>query len=78
MPQPGASRERSKLADTVFAVFHVFALAAVFVYGIVALIGGNTLRFGIVMAGLAVYYALVLHVPVKEEIARKRASRRRP
>jgi len=66
-----------KLADTLFSVFHVLALAAVFIYGVVALIGGNTLRFGIVMAGLAVYYALVLHAPVKKEIARKRAGRKR-
>ena len=69
---------RSKLGDTLFAIVHVLALVAVFLYGVVALIRGNRGRFGVVMAGLIVYYFVVLHKPVRKEIARRRAGRPRP
>ena len=65
----------SKLGDTAFAVAHVLALVAVFVYGLVALIGGNIPRFALVGGGLVVYYFLVLQKPVKNEIARRREGR---
>jgi hypothetical protein len=79
VPVPTAGNaERHKLGDTLFAVVHMLALIAVFLYGLVALIRGNTLRFAVVMGGLLLYYALVLHKPVTREIARKRAARSRP
>jgi len=71
-------RTRSKLGDTVFAVVHVLALVAVFLYGLVALIGRNPARFALVMGGLGLYYVLVLHAPVKKEIARRREGRPKP
>jgi hypothetical protein len=77
MPPTGGSGGRSKLGDTAFAIAHVLALIAVFIYGLVALIAGNTPRFAFVMGGLLVYYVLVLHKPVKKEIARRRAGRTR-
>ncbi len=78
MPPNGGSGERSKLGDTVFAVVHLLALVAVFLYGVVALVRGNRGRFGVILAGLVFYYVLVLHKPVKKEIARRRAGRARP
>jgi hypothetical protein len=61
-----------KLGDTIFAIVHVIALIAVFVYGLVGLIQRNTGRFAIVCGGLALYYFLVLHKAVIKEIGRKR------
>ncbi len=78
MPSGDESGERSKLGDTLFAVVHLLALIAVFLYGVVALVRGNRGRFAIVMAGLVVYYFVVLHKPVRKEIARRRAGRNRP
>ena len=80
---PPAGDERSKLGDTIFAVVHLLLIIAVFVYGIVALVQGNVLRFIVVAAGMAVYYFLVLHKAVLKEIDRKRklkaeARTRRP
>ena len=76
--QAPGPRTRSKLSDTVFAVVHVLALVAVFLYGLVALIGRNPARFALVMGGLVLYYVLVLHAPVKKEIARRREGRPKP
>ena len=70
---PPAAGSRAKLGDTIFAVVHVLALLAVFVYGLIGLVQGNTGRFAVVMGGLALYYALVLHKAVAKEIRRKRA-----
>jgi hypothetical protein len=70
---PPAAGPRAKLGDTIFAVIHVLALAAIFIYGLVGLVQGNTGRFAVVMAGLLFYYVLVLHKPVVKEIRRKRA-----
>jgi len=80
MPRAGGEggKERSRLGDTIFSVVHLIGIAAVFVYGMVALVQRNLPRFGIVMGGLALYYFLILHTPVTREIARKRAARRRP
>ncbi len=63
---------RSKLGDTLFAIAHLLALAGLVIYALVALVQGNTLRFAVIMAGLALYYVLVLHKPVRREIERKR------
>jgi len=77
MPPTGGAGTLKKLGDTIFAVAHLLALIAVFLYGAVALLRGNYARFALVMGGLAVYYVLVLHKPVRKEIARRRAGRTR-
>lgn len=77
MPPTGGAGELKKLGDTIFSIVHLLAIIAVFLYGVVALIGGNTARFALVMGGLAVYYVLVLHKPMRKEIARRRAGRTR-
>lgn len=64
---------RPKLADTVFSVVHALALIAIFIYGVIGLVQRNVGRFAVVLLGLAVYYALVLHKPVVKEFKRKRA-----
>jgi hypothetical protein len=61
-----------KLGDTIFAIVHVIALIAVFIYGLVGLIQHNTRRFAVVCGGLVLYYFLVLHKAVSKEIDRKR------
>lgn len=63
---------RSKLGDTIFAIVHVIALIAVFIYGVIGLIQRNTGRFAVVCGGLILYYFLVLHKAVRKEIHRKR------
>jgi membrane protein implicated in regulation of membrane protease activity len=65
------------LFDWVFAFFHLLLLAGVVGYAIFSLVSGNILRFGILFAGLSVYYVLVLHKPVRREIERKRGLKRR-
>jgi hypothetical protein len=64
--------KRSKLGDTLFAIVHLLALVGLVIYALVALIQGNALRFAVLMGGLALYYILVLHKPVRREIDRKR------
>ncbi len=76
-PTPAAGPP-AKLGDTIFAVVHVLALMAVFIYGLIALVQGNTSRFAVVMAGLVLYYALVLHKAVVKEIRRKRSPKSLP
>jgi hypothetical protein len=71
-------KKRSKLGDTVFAVFHLVLLVAIAVAGLVALIQGNTTRFAVTAGGLALYYVLVLHKPVLKEIERRRNLKSRP
>jgi hypothetical protein len=68
-PEP---RPPSKLGDSIFAVFHLLLLAAIVVYAFIGLFQGNTLRFAVILAGLVLYYFLVLHKPVMKEITRKR------
>lgn len=77
MTPTGGAGELKKLGDTIFSIVHLLAIIAVFLYGVVALIGGNTARFALVMGGLAVYYVLILHKPMRKEIARRRAGRTR-
>jgi hypothetical protein len=69
--------ELKKIGDTIFSIIHLLALIAVFLYGVVALVRTNYARFALVMGGLALYYAIVLHKPVRKEIARRRAGRAR-
>jgi membrane protein implicated in regulation of membrane protease activity len=67
----------SRLADTLFALFHLILLAAVVVYAGVLLARGDTTRGALIFAVLAVYYILVLHKPVTREIARKKALKKK-
>lgn len=69
------SEQRSKLGDTIFAVFHLFLLITVVVYAVIGLVQGNTMRFAVIMAGLVLYYFIVLRKAVLKEIDRKRKLR---
>ncbi len=69
------SEQRSKLGDTIFAVFHLFLLITVAVYAVIGLVQRNTMRFAVIMAGLVLYYFLVLRKAVFKEIDRKRKLR---
>jgi len=68
-------KKSSKKVDLAFAFFHMALLLAIFIYGIVGLVRGNTWRFGIIMAGLGIYYIVVLHKPVRQEIARRKKQK---
>jgi membrane protein implicated in regulation of membrane protease activity len=61
---------KSDLVDWAFSFFHLFLLLGVFIYAFISLFMGNTLRFGIIMFCLGVYYFLVLHKNVVKEIKR--------
>jgi hypothetical protein len=67
----------SRLADTLFAFFHLGLLLAIVVYAVVLLARGEATRGGLIVAALAVYYVLVLHKPVVREIARRRALKKK-
>lgn len=69
------SEQRPKLGDTIFAVFHLLLLITVAVYAIIGLVQGNTMRFAVIMAGLVLYYFIVLRKAVFKEIDRKRKLR---
>jgi hypothetical protein len=69
------SEQRSKLGDTIFAVFHLLLLITIVVYAIIGLVQRNTMRFAVIMAGLVLYYFFVLHKAVLKEIDRKRKLR---
>jgi hypothetical protein len=71
-------KPRSKLGDTIFALFHVFALAALLAFAVIDLVQGNTTRFGVITGGLVLYYVLVLHKPVLKEIERRRNLKSAP
>ncbi|MFQ6070452.1 MAG: hypothetical protein ACE5LC_07995 [Candidatus Aminicenantales bacterium] len=62
--------------DYIFAFFHLFLLLALLVYGILSLFYGNLLRFGLILVSLVLYYILVLHKGVKEEIKRKQKKKK--
>lgn len=67
----------SRLADTLFALFHLGLLAAIVVYAGVLFARGDPVRGALILAVLAIYYILVLHKPVTREIARKRALKKK-
>lgn len=67
-------RKKSKSGDLAFAFFHLAALIAILIYGLIGLARGNYWRFGVIAAGLGVYYFLVLHKGVKAEIARRKKA----
>jgi hypothetical protein len=75
----GGNRGRkSALGDYIFAFFHIFLLLLVLGYAVVGLFQRNVLRFAVIMAGLAIYYFLVLHKAVLKEIERKRQAKLPP
>jgi hypothetical protein len=63
------------MADLLFAIFHLVALLAVVVYAFISLAHSNIPRFLIIMALLVVYYILILHKAVIQEIRRKRKNK---
>jgi len=67
-----------RAADTLFALFHLAMIVVVAGYAVLSLVRGNTWRFLVVAACLAIYYFLVLDVPVRREIARRRNLGRNP
>ena len=75
---PSDDKPRSKLGDTIFALFHVLALTALAVFAVIDLIQGNATRFGVVGGGLILYYLLVLRKPVLKEIERRRNLKSAP
>lgn len=68
----------NRAADTLFALFHLAMIVVVIGYAVLSLARGDTWRFLVVAACLAIYYFLVLDVPVRREIARRRNLRRNP
>lgn len=67
--------KRARWSDTAFALFHLAMIAAIIVYAVVSLIQGNTWRFLVILAGLNIYYFVVLDKPVRMEIKRRRLLR---
>jgi hypothetical protein len=61
------------MSDTVFALLHLAALAAILAYAVFCLFTGSAGRGGLLLLLLAIYYFLVLHKAVRKEIARRRA-----
>jgi hypothetical protein len=68
-------KKSSKKVDLIFAFFHLGLLLAILVYGMIGLAHGNLWRFGVIIAGLTVYYFVVLHKPVRREIARRKKNK---
>jgi len=66
---------KSEIFDWVFSFFHLFLLIGVFIYSIVSLFMGNTVRFLVIMVCLTVYYFLILHKNVMKEISKTRKRR---
>ncbi len=62
--------------DYIFAFFHLFMLIGLVGYAFVSLIQGNSLRFALIIVCLIGYYFLALHKNVKEEIRRKKKSKK--
>ena len=62
--------------DTIFAFIHMGGLLAALAYAVVSLVRGNTSRFALTLALLAVYYLFILHPAVKKEIARRKSLKK--
>ena len=60
------------MSDTIFAIVHLFVLLGVLGYAVLSIVRGNVARGGLILVLLAVYYFLVLHKAVRNEIAHKR------
>jgi len=66
---------KSDFIDWAFSFLHLFLLIGVFIYALVSLFMGNTLRFLVILVCLTIYYFLILHKNVMKEIHRKREKR---
>jgi hypothetical protein len=64
--------------DTFFALFHLALIGVIIGYAVVSLFQGNTWRFLVILAGLTIYYFIVLDKPVRVEIERRRRLRNQP
>jgi hypothetical protein len=67
----------SALGDTLFALVHAVLLLGLLGLGVLDLIRGKTQQGLILLAGLVLYYFLVLHKPVLREIERRRGLKKR-
>ena len=68
-------KKSSKKVDLAFALFHLALLLAILIYGLLGLVRGNYWRFGVILAGLGIYYFVVLHKPVRQEMARRKKQK---
>ncbi len=69
------------MSDWIFAFFHLFLLLAVLFYAVYSLFQGNVIRFTLILLLLGIYYLIVLHKPVRQELERRRrlkAGRKSP
>jgi hypothetical protein len=77
---PDASRRRESrkraLFDTIFAFLHMGGLLVAVAYAAVSLVRGNSSRFALILALIAVYYLFILHPAVKKEIARRKSLKK--
>jgi xanthosine utilization system XapX-like protein len=62
--------------DTIFAFLHLGGLLVAVAYAVVSLVRGNTPRFALILALLAIYYIFILHPAVKKEIARRKSLKK--
>ena len=62
--------------DTIFAFLHLGGLLVAVAYAVVSLVRGNTSRFALILALLAIYYIFILHPAVKKEIARRKSLKK--
>jgi xanthosine utilization system XapX-like protein len=62
--------------DTIFAFLHLGGLLVAIAYAVVSLVRGNTPRFALILALLAIYYIFILHPAVKKEIARRKSLKK--
>lgn len=72
MTSRGGGRPRRRGFDTVFALVHLALVVFALAFGVYSLASGATVRGVYFLAALAFYYVLVLHGPVRKEIARRR------
>ncbi len=75
MTSRAGGRPRRRGFDTAFALFHLGLVLAALAFGVYSLAAGATARGIYFLAALALYYVLVLHGPVRREIARRRGRR---
>jgi hypothetical protein len=64
------------MVDWIFAFFHLGLILGVIGYAFYSLLIGNTARFLFLAAGLSLYYLLVLHKSVRQEISRLRRKKK--
>jgi len=63
------------MSDWIFAFIHFGLFIGVIIYAVYYLIQGNISRFFILFVCLTIYYFLVLHKGVKQEIQRRKQGK---